>query len=70
MDILQIRNLSDKDIRTEIDNSQRELMNLRFRLSTRQMENYQELKKVKKTIARLKTVIREREIIMEIQNGS
>ena len=69
MDILQIRNLSDKDLRTEIDNSQKELMNLRFRLSTRQMENYHELKTVKKTIARLKTVIREREI-MEIQNGS
>ena len=69
MDILQIRNLSEKDLRTEIDNSHRELMNLRFRLSTRQMENYQELKKVKKTIARLKTVIREREI-MEMQNGS
>ncbi len=69
MDILQIRNLNDKDLRTEIDNSQRELMNLRFRLSTRQMENYHELKNVKKTIARLKTVIREREI-MEIKNGS
>jgi large subunit ribosomal protein L29 len=69
LDILQIRNLNDKDLRTEIDNSQRELMNLRFRLSTRQMENYHELKNVKKTIARLKTVIREREI-MEIKNGS
>ena len=69
MDIGEIRNLSDQDLYKEVDNSRREMMNLRFRLSTRQMENYHELKTVKKTIARLKTIIRERGL-MEMQNGA
>ncbi len=69
MDIGEIRSLSDQDLYKEIDNSRREMMNLRFRLSTRQMENYHELKTVKKTIARLKTIIRERGL-MEMQNGA
>ena len=68
MDIGEIRSLSDQDLYKEIDNSRREMMNLRFRLSTRQIENYHELKNVWKTIARLKTIIRERGL-MEMQNG-
>ena len=69
MDIGEIRSLSDQDLYKEIDNSRREMMNLRFRLSTRQIENYHELKNVWKTIARLKTIIRERGL-MEMQNGA
>ncbi|MCH2525795.1 MAG: 50S ribosomal protein L29 [Dehalococcoidia bacterium] len=69
MDITEIRSLSDQDLYKEIENSRREMMNLRFRLSTRQMENYHELKNVRKTIARLKTIIKERGL-MEIENGS
>ncbi len=69
MDIVDSRNISDQVLYKEIDNSRREMMNLRFRLSTRQMENYHELKTVKKTIARLKTIIRERGL-MEMQNGA
>jgi len=69
LDIGEIRSLSDQDLYKEIDNSRREMMNLRFRLSTRQIENYHELKNVWKTIARLKTIIRERGL-MEMQNGA
>ncbi|MBI2855787.1 MAG: 50S ribosomal protein L29 [Chloroflexi bacterium] len=60
MDILEIRNLTDPQLRSELDSSMRELMNVRFRLSTRQLDNPQELRKVRKTIARLKTVMSER----------
>lgn len=60
MDIIEIRNLSDEQLSSELDSSYRELMNLRFRLSTRQMDNPNELRKVKKTIARVKTVMRQR----------
>ena len=60
MDIEAIHNLTDEQVRSELEGSFRELMNLRFRLSTRQMDRPQELKKVKKTIARLKTVMRQR----------
>ncbi|CAI8054653.1 50S ribosomal protein L16 [Geodia barretti] len=45
---------------SELDSSYRELMNLRFRLSTRQIDSPKELKNVKKTIARVKTVMRQR----------
>ena len=62
MDIIEIRNLTDEQLRSELDSSFRELMNLRFRLSTRQIDNPNELRKVKKTIARVKTVMRQRGI--------
>lgn len=60
MDIIEIRNLNDEQLRSELDSSFRELMNLRFRLSTRQIDSPNELRKVKKTIARVKTVMRQR----------
>ncbi len=60
MDIIEIRNLTDEQLGSELDSSFRELMNLRFRLSTRQIDSPKELKNVKKTIARVKTVMRQR----------
>ena len=60
MDIIEIRNLSDEQLSSELESSYRELMNLRFRLSTRQIDSPNELRKVKKTIARVKTVMRQR----------
>ena len=55
-----IRTMTDDQIQSELDNSFREMMNIRFRLSTRQINNPQELRNVKKTIARIKTVMRQR----------
>jgi large subunit ribosomal protein L29 len=60
LDIIEIRNLTDEQLGSELDSSFRELMNLRFRLSTRQIDSPKELKNVKKTIARVKTVMRQR----------
>ncbi len=60
MDIIEVRNLTDEQLGSELDSSYRELMNLRFRLSTRQIDSPKELKNVKKTIARVKTVMRQR----------
>ena len=60
MDIIEIRNLTDEQLGSELDSSFRELMNLRFRLSTRQIDSPKELKNVKKSIARVKTVMRQR----------
>ena len=62
MDISAIHALTDEQLETELDNSHRELMNLRFRWSTRQINSPQELRKVRKTIARMKTVMRLREV--------
>ena len=60
MAMTAIRALTDDQIQSELDNSFREMMNIRFRLSTRQINNPQELRNVKKTIARIKTVMRQR----------
>ena len=49
-------------IQQEMDESYRELMNLRFRWATHQLSDVNEMKVVKKTIARIRTVLREREM--------
>ena len=63
MDILAIRALSDEELSSELNDTYRELMNVRFRLSTRQLGNTNELGRVRKTIARMKTVMRQRGIV-------
>ena len=57
-----IRKLNNEELGRELDSSQQELFNLRFRLATKQLTNYREIKIVKKKIARLKTIIREKEL--------
>ena len=63
MDILEIRALTNEQLTSELNSTYRELMNVRFRLSTRQLDNPQELRKVRKTIARVKTVMRQRGMV-------
>jgi large subunit ribosomal protein L29 len=60
--ISELRAMSSDDIKKQIADSQHELLNLRFRLTTRQLVNNQELVRVRRNIARLKTILREREM--------
>ncbi|MDE2802090.1 MAG: 50S ribosomal protein L29 [Chloroflexota bacterium] len=62
MRVDEVREKSTDDLREELDESYRELMNLRFRWMTHQLPSVSEMKQVKKTIARIKTVMREREL--------
>lgn len=62
MKIEQVRALGDQDLAKELEEAHRELFNLRFRLATRQLANHQAFRSVKKKIARIKTVIRERQL--------
>ena len=57
-----IRNLTTTEIEKEIKEAKEQLFNLRFQLATDQLEETANIRKVKKTIARLKTIVREREI--------
>ena len=57
----EIRELGTEELRKQLEEAHRELFNLRFRLATRQLANHRELPKVKKTIARMHTVLRQRE---------
>lgn len=58
----EIRELTTTEIDQKIKELKEELFNLRFQLATGQLENTARIKEVKKTIARLKTVKREREL--------
>lgn len=62
MRVDEIRAKSTEDLRKEAQELYRELANLRWRWHTRQLENYQEVKRIRKTIARVLTVLREREL--------
>ena len=58
----RIKALKAKELSKQLDDAYQELFNLRFRHATRQLANYSELTKVKKKIARIKTIMREREL--------
>lgn len=62
MEIDDIRAMNIKELQDELESSQRESMNLRFQLATMQLANVNQINKNKKRIARIKTIIREREL--------
>jgi large subunit ribosomal protein L29 len=61
MEVHEIRNLSDRQLQEELENSYKELMNLRFRAATNQLTDTNQPRKTRKNIARLLTVMRQRE---------
>jgi large subunit ribosomal protein L29 len=60
--VTEIRTLNIDELKKKLDESYRELFNLRFRLATKQLANYHEIRNVRKKIAKIKTVMREREL--------
>jgi large subunit ribosomal protein L29 len=62
MRVDKIRALSTDELARQLDDAYQELFNLRFRHATRQLANYSEMPKVKKKIAVMKTIMREREL--------
>ena len=58
----EMKDMTQEDLQKELNELKSELFKLRFQLVTNQLENPMKLKDVKKSIARVKTVIREREI--------
>lgn len=61
--IQQVRVLSDERLREEEANTRLELLNLRFKVSTRQLSNSNELRNAKRRLAHILTVRRERELV-------
>ena len=58
----EIRELSDKELGEKLRDLKAELFNLRFQHAINQLENPMRLGAVKKDIARVKTIIREKEL--------
>lgn len=61
----EIQGLSAAEIQRRLDEAYQELFNLRFQAVTGQLKNSNRLTEVKRDIARLKTVLREREMAEE-----
>ncbi|EUJ18432.1 50S ribosomal protein L29 [Listeria kieliensis] len=57
-----IRELSTTEIQDQEKALKEELFNLRFQLATGQLENTARIKEVRKSIARMKTIVKEREL--------
>lgn len=58
----EIRNLSQAELARHLDEAHHELFNLRFQYATGQLKNTARLGQVRREIARLRTISREREL--------
>jgi len=58
----EIRDLPEAEIQQKLAETKEELFNLRFQNATGQLDNYKRLRDLKRDIARIKTILREREL--------
>ena len=58
----EIREMSDDQLKTELEGTQRELFQLRVQASTVKLDAPSNIKKLRRTIARIKTIQRQREL--------
>ncbi|MDL9944888.1 50S ribosomal protein L29 [Gordonia sp. ABSL11-1] len=58
----ELRELNDTDLVDRLKESKEELFNLRFQMATGQLDNNRRLRTVRREIARIYTVMREREL--------
>ena len=61
MNVKEIREMSNEQLLKTIDEYKEELFDLRFQRATGQIENPMRIRELKKSIARIKTVLTERE---------
>ena len=61
-EIDDLRGLNDVDLSEDLEATHRELMNLRFQSATMQLSDVNAIRKSRKRLARIKTIIREREL--------
>lgn len=62
MDLNKFREMTDVELNAELDKMKQQLFNLRFQHVTGQLENPVKMREVKRNIARVKTIIREKEL--------
>ena len=62
----ELRELPDDELLARVDAAKEELFNLRFQLATGQLDNPTRIKQVRHDVARIATVLREREIELEL----
>mgnify|MGYP004496509007 FL=1 len=62
MKVTELRELATEELQTKLADCKQELFNLRFQHAINQLDNPKKITEVKKTIARIKTIIHEREL--------
>lgn len=62
----EIRRMTDAEVAQAIDDAKKELFNLRIQWEIGQLEDYTRIRVLKKEIARLKTIQRERQLAAEL----
>lgn len=65
----ELREMTSQELNNKLTELKGELFNLRFQLATGQLDNPMRIKAVRKDIARVKTVIRERELKTKKMNA-
>lgn len=62
MELNKMREMTDAELAAELEKMKKELFNLRFQHVTGQLENPVQMREVRKNIARVKTIMREKEL--------
>ena len=62
MELKKMREMTEVELNTELGKMKKELFNLRFKHVTGQLENPVQMRELKRDIARVKTIIREKEL--------
>jgi len=70
MKVSEVRNMTNDELKRKISDAHQELLNLRFQFSAGQLKNTNRLKEVKKQIATMRTVWRERELEQSREDAS
>ena len=60
-----LKEMPVSELTERLENTREELFNLRFQLATGQLDNYRRVRLLRRDIARVKTVLREREMASE-----
>ena len=66
----ELRELNSEELTTRLREAKEELFNLRFQMATGQLTNNRRLRTVKRDIARIYTVLRERELGLSVAPGA
>jgi large subunit ribosomal protein L29 len=66
----ELDEMNDVDLESRLREAKEELFNLRFQAATGQLESHGRLRTVKKDIARIYTVVRERELGIRVAPGN
>lgn len=62
MELKKMRDMTEVELNTELSKMKKELFSLRFQHATGQLENPVQMRELKRNIARVKTIIREKEL--------